>query len=108
MAESDKLEVVFLAGQMGEETATAPIDPIGLLDGSGIGTEGWEVVPWVNVALLNKVATKNSVAPGTTEVEALDGVRMTTDEVVESFAVSVGHGVGVHSVSVLLYYGNFY
>lgn len=45
MNESDKLEVVFLADQMGEEAATAPIDPIGLLDGSGIGTEGWEVAP---------------------------------------------------------------
>ena len=55
-----------------------------------------------------ELAERDKLAPGTTEVEALDEVRMTTDEVVESFAVSVGHGVGVHSVSVLLYYGNFY
>ena len=91
LAERDKLEGVLPAGQMGEEAATAPVDPKGLLEGGGGGSEGGKMKPEVDVALLHEVGTEVGVAFGTSEAEALDEARMTKDEIVESFIVGVGH-----------------
>jgi hypothetical protein len=91
LAERDKLEGVLPACQMGEEAATAPVDPKGLLEGGGGGSEGGKMKPEVDVALLHEVGTEVGVAFGTSEAEALDEARMTKDEIVESFIVGVGH-----------------